>query len=114
MRLMVPLAICNTVMFVFSNAVALVVRTHRAELAPHTASALLEAITVVSFSDEFKHDLALVFQVIFLQPPFSLLIYMRYCNKLKRTTDTNLQHDETDVYFTLFQKQLDAAYMHRC
>ncbi|KAH7712711.1 hypothetical protein AAVH_19948 [Aphelenchoides avenae] len=93
-RLILPLAFCNTMLFVCSNAVAIVVRTHRAELEPHTSLALLEAITVV----------------ILLQPPLSMLLYMRYCRRQKPMSATSEPHKETDLHFELFSKQLDAAY----
>ncbi|KAH7709429.1 hypothetical protein AAVH_23295 [Aphelenchoides avenae] len=94
LRLILPLDLCNASLLLIASSIGILIREHRTVLEPHVSMALLELDTIF----------------VWLQPPISLLIFMRFCHSSKYTAVIAGQQSETDAYFEQFEKQLEAMY----
>ncbi|KAH7725040.1 CBN-SRB-15 protein [Aphelenchoides avenae] len=94
MRLILPWDVCNASLFLVSKVADSLFR--------QTGLFGMSHVRQQAFLD-------LCFMVTLLQLPFSLLILLRFCQKLKRNVVIVDPKSGTEVFFQQFQKQINAA-----
>ncbi|KAH7721699.1 hypothetical protein AAVH_10777 [Aphelenchoides avenae] len=99
MRLILPLDFCNAFLYVSGMGLATVVRQLKlsGSVSPQRFQSLIELTTAIFW----------------LQPPISLLVFMRFAKSDKRSAVIHDQESEARIYFEHFRKQLQVGHITR-